>query len=390
MTTEQDAPLAHMLTTAEHVLSQYWQTTVRLAEPHNLQASGRSYIYRCTLLDAPADAPERVIIKAMRVWEHLKHEEETRSLIYNDWAGLQFLSDITPEPGFTPRFYAGDTNSALMVMEDLGTHPGMHDLLLGDDSHVAADALIRYSTMLGRIHAISIGKHERYEHLRTGLGTSIHYDHWDDQNLLAVLKELDIAPVSGLEQELAQLDAIIREPGPFLAYTHGDPCPDNVLVTQEIRLCDFEFGAYRHALVEGVYGRIHFPTCWCVNRLPAAIIQQMEQAYRAELIQGYPEAKDDKLFAQAVTIGCLYWTVGDCSKRLERMMQEDWQPNGRASGRQRLLARFAIAAQTTAEYSYMEAIGETLTALAAKLQALWPPEAQHMEYYPAFGLSVRS
>jgi DNA-3-methyladenine glycosylase I len=37
----------------------------------------------------------------------------------------------------------------------------------------------------------------------------------------------------------------------------------------ELRLIDFEFGRLGHALMDGTYGRMIFPSCWCANRLPA-------------------------------------------------------------------------------------------------------------------------
>ena len=41
------------------------------------------------------------------------------------------------------------------------------------------------------------------------------------------------------------------EPGPFLAFTHGDPAPTNNHVAgDEVRLLDFEYGGFRHALYD--------------------------------------------------------------------------------------------------------------------------------------------
>ena len=62
----------------------------------------------------------------------------------------------------------------------------------------------------------------------------------------------------------------MENPGPFHAYIHGDPCPDNVFfIDGEMLLIDFEFGRFGHALRDALYGRMPFPTCWCCNRLPA-------------------------------------------------------------------------------------------------------------------------
>jgi tRNA A-37 threonylcarbamoyl transferase component Bud32 len=101
--------------------------------------------------------------------------------------------------------------------------------------------------------------------------------------------------------ELEALMASMSESGPFLAYTHGDPCPDNCLLSDSrVCLVDFEVAGFRHVLIDGVYGRIHFPTGWCVNRIEQRIVQQMELAYRAELVKGCPEAADDVQFYHAI------------------------------------------------------------------------------------------
>ena len=57
---------------------------------------------------------------------------------------------------------------------------------------------------------------------------------------------------------------------------------------------------------------------------------------------------------------------------------------GIATLRQRILLRLAIGAAVTEEFGHLEALGATLGAAAAKLRALWPPEAEAMPYYPAF------
>ena len=95
--------------------------------------------------------------------------------------------------------------------------------------------------------------------------------------------------------------------GPFLAYTHDDPIPMNALpVGDERKLFDFEFGDFRHALRDGIYGRACFPTWYHINRVPEDVVQEMERAYRTELAKGCPEAADDTLFFRSVVEACAY------------------------------------------------------------------------------------
>src|SRR5262249_17518841 len=149
---------------------------------------------------------------------------------------------------------------------------------------------------------------------------------------------LDVVPEPAALEDLAAVIAELTDPGPFLAYTHGDPCPDNdLLVDGALKLVDFEFGAYRHALIDGVYGRICFPTCWCVNRLPSSVAQEMEAAYRTALSQSCPAAADDRAFAHGIVAACVYWALRTCQFAPLTILLDrdaDW---GIATMRQRVL-----------------------------------------------------
>lgn len=35
-----------------------------------------------------------------------------------------------------------------------------------------------------------------------------------------------------------------------------------------MELIDFEGGRYSHALIDGVFADLYFPSCLCVNRIP--------------------------------------------------------------------------------------------------------------------------
>jgi hypothetical protein len=75
----------------------------------------------------------------------------------------------------------------------------------------------------------------------------------------------------------------------------------------ELRLIDFEFGRLGHALMDGTYGRMIFPSCWCANRLPSRLVSKMEAVYRTELVKGCPEAQEDRIFERALVSVCGFW-----------------------------------------------------------------------------------
>src|SRR5262249_10829632 len=94
--------------------------------------------------------------------------------------------------------------------------------------------------------------------------------------------------------ELELLSARLGNPGPWLSLVHGDPCPDNaLLVDGRIRLIDYEWARPSHALLDGLYWRMGFPTCWCAGRIPADVAARVDAIYRAELARKMPLALDD-------------------------------------------------------------------------------------------------
>jgi hypothetical protein len=391
MSTDQGRSLSIIKMRVEELLTEVWGNEVQLApNATDLKASGRTQVYRFSLLEKPVDAPQHIIVKAMPMTEGISEASNTApensfQLFFNDWAGLQFLSEIAPHPALAPRFYAGNKAHGLIVMEDLGTGNGLHHLLLADNSEAAEEAAVQYAATVGKMHAATIGKQEAFYHIRQELGRVDIPDYaWISSALWEAIHTLNVAPAAGIEDELKQLTSIMENPGPFSAYTHGDPCPDNILIGASVKLLDFEFGEYRHALIEGVYARMPFPTCWCVSRLPAHIIHRMETSYRMELAKGCPAAHDDRLFAQAVAAACVYWTINDC-RFLHRHLEKDWQWSpGLATARQRFLLRFNVAREAIETSEYLQAIGKTFERIAGRLRELLPPEADQMPYYPAF------
>ncbi len=375
----------------ERVLTGTFNGAVRLDNGEPLDASPRSTVYRYAAREGPRGTPASVIVK------RAGGEDETYDpdaadgpapRLFNEWAGLQFLDHLGGEHSPAARFYGGDRAAGLVVLEDLGTAGHLDEILLGDNPTAAEDALIDLATTLGRMHALTIGKDGEYRQIHAALGPPepaiASYD-WLAPRFHDMAAALGIAPQPGTEADLATLHTVLHNPGPFLAYTHGDACPDNCLrIGGTVRLFDFEGGYLRHALIDGVFGRLHFPSCWCVGRLPTPIPPRLEEAYRAALTQGCPVAADDTLFDRAVVEACIYWLIRfdrvyPLTTILER--DEEWD---RATIRQRLLFRFAIVARTVQESGYLEALGATIAAMAARLQSLWAIDTAPMPSYPAF------
>lgn len=389
------SPALETITIAEKLLSETFGGRVRLDEGDDLGGSNRTQVYRFKILEGPAALPATVIVKRAHSTADAVYQPDTATIpawtFLNEWASLQFLEQIaSADVSFGPAFYAGERAAGLLVMEDRGQGSRLDHLLLGDDPATAERALVDFAALHGRMHALSLGKQSEFARIREALGPGdladgyYHYE-WLVPALQQVAEAAGISIGSGVESELARLKASLLNPGPFLAFTQGDSCPDNCLwIDSSIRLLDFEGGKFGPALKEGVYGRIHFPTCWCVYRLPENVPLRMEQAYRAELVKGCPEAADDTLFYRAVVEACAFWLLDWYHAfPLAKLLEKD-RMIVTSTARQRFLMRSEILAQTTEEFGHLEAFGETVKAIATKLQEVWPPDEYAMPYYPAF------
>lgn len=199
---------------------------------------------------------------------------------------------------------------------------------------------------------------------------------------------VDILSLSLSPQAEVELNIVIqalRAPNSFLAYTHGDPCLGNCLFTGNVpKLVDFENGDYRHALLDAVYARICFPTCWDAQQLPHQSIIRIERTYRAELVKGCPEAADDQRFRRELVHACAYWVLMFCRfNAISHFTTED-QSWGPFTMRQRILTSFERFVQTTAEFHYLEALGALFHAIVSELRNRWPVHTQQLPTYPAF------
>ncbi|HEU5229404.1 MAG TPA: hypothetical protein VFU49_16420 [Ktedonobacteraceae bacterium] len=268
---------------AEKLLSATFGSGIRLDAGDDLGGSNRSLVYRFHVLDRPGATPSSVIVKLAHSTADAVYQPDSPTIpawtFFNDWASLQFLSQLPNDVKLAPQFYCGDRASGMFIMEDLGSGQRLDQLLLGNDPAAAESALIEYAAIHGRLHALTIGMGETFRHLREKLGPvrsdTDYYDYtWLAPTLHDTAKLLDIKLAAGADAELATLMTSMLDPGPFLTFNQGDSCPDNCLYVNSalpdeakletqpgLQLLDFEGGMFRHALLEGVYGRMHFPTC---------------------------------------------------------------------------------------------------------------------------------
>lgn len=371
---------------AEQILSNMTGYQIKFNRIERLSAGGRrNLLLRCYTPSTSGLDPS-VIIKKVEAKSYNPEDTTSSDTIrfFNDWIGSQFLSTLPSSFKHSPRFYGGDRTVGLIILEDVQHRGSLIEPLLGNDRVQAEQALLQYAACLGQLHADTLGKVEEFEalfqkvapHLKPPRATI------NIQRHQLILESLGIQPKSDWQHDLEAIDEAVRNPGDFLAYVHADTCPDNVLNTgKELRLIDFETGGFGHALLDAAYGRMMFPSCWCANRLPPAILQQMEDTYRAILITKCPVAEDDRLFKSALVKMCGFWLLYTLTRHLESALKTDllW---GIATVRQRILARLEVFIATSQEFSDLPALRDTSSQLLDRLRQRWlkiPP----LPFYPA-------
>lgn len=376
---------------AESILAEMFGGRVRLGEGEELRGSARSRVLRFPVLEGPGVAPESVIVKHTNS-ETFAYEpgNEAAWRLFNDWASLQFLGQVDASEPFVPAFYGGDPQVGLYVMEDLKAGTRLDHLLLGSDAEAAEAGLMAYARLHGRLHALTAGHEADYLRIRERLGPAVssnsYYSYeWLATALYEIADLLDVPVAPGTDEELQDLRATLLTPGPFSAFVQSDAAPDNFLFDgANWRLLDFEGARYTHALLEGAYCRMPFPTCWCVYRMPEPLIARIEAVYRAELAKGCPAAADDALFYTGLVGACVTWALSfhTMMRPLEKMLEQDRLLIA-LTDRQRFLLYLNSAAQASASFAHLQAVGDTLRACAQELTQRWP-EAADPPSCPAF------
>ncbi len=151
-------------------------------------------------------------------------------------------------------------------------------------------------------------------------------------------------------------------------------------------MIDFEFACYGHALHDGLYGRLPFPTCWCANAVPSDVITQMEDVYRTEFSVGCPEALGDQIFGREAAVVAAYWVFNSLKWNLPDAQDQD-EKWGIAGTRARILSRLLMFLDAARKSDQMPALRDLYTQALIELQNRWP-EAAPLPLYPAFQLET--
>jgi hypothetical protein len=382
-----------MVRVAERVLAGHFGAAVVLQAGQKWEGH-KSVVLRCQVRPPGTPLPESVVVKQSRC-----------RAILEDWAACLFLGRVPHDPPFAPHCYGGDAETQTVVLEDLGDGdgPNTYDLLRGDDPEKAVAGLVEHVRLMGRLHAATVGRQATYDGIRSALGPPpprkpLYKDPWSlprgptlseheraaaVENYRSACRLLGLTPAAAVADEIEQVTARVEaEPGPFLAFCQGDVnMPSNCLRQDgRVRLYDYDCGGYRHALVEGLAGRL---TWGCMSRIPADVVRAMDVAYREELVGGCAAAGEDRAYRQALVEAAARWHVFHVIWRVPDGLERDFQ-RGLTTFRQQLLAWLDAFVGVVDEYGLMTALGESARALGGRLRERWPAETGQLPYYPAF------
>jgi hypothetical protein len=347
----------------------------------------RNHIIRAVARSSSGDR-RNVVIKATRAadYDAASPDVVAKGGIAREWAAASVLDS---HDAGTARFLAGDAAAGVMVFADLGADARwLASPLLNGSASEAEAALLAFAIGLGRLHAATVNCHDAY--------VAAVREQYPTARVPRAVGEAWLAGAVGAatsllggalpEAELAWLLQRMRDPGPWLVLVHGDPCPDNVLLTaQGAALLDFEFAAPGHALLDAAYWRMGFPTCWCAGRVPDAVAEVIEQAYRNTVAPAIPDARDTAAFHLEYAIAALVRLFGSLEWHLDAALKGDstW---GRPTLRNRILWYLQATIEATQRAQALPALRRVAQAWLTDLERRWP-DVRPLPAYPAFATS---
>ena len=208
-------------------------------------------------------------------------DDRTKDRFYRDALGALFLTQVSGDR-HAPRCLGVDNRLGFILMDDLGPVDSLVQPLLEGSTDQARAALLSYVRRLGAMHADTAGRQDEYDEIADSLQAPPKFrtkqaKRDDDLQLLngleglsrqlADLKMPRLGPA--VIDEIEQVGATVREPGDFAVLVHRDSCPDNMAFsTDQLRLIDFEFTQFGHALIDGLVPPDPVPHLLVLQRHP--------------------------------------------------------------------------------------------------------------------------
>lgn len=374
-----------VIESAAGVLSARFGTPVQVTG-YDVLRTGRSKVARLRLAGAPVAS---TIAKLAG--------DDGRELFHNEYAGLAFLAGLPAPPAVVPKYHGGDTELGFVLLEDFGAEHSLADVLLRGDAETARRAMFGYVDALLGVHLPTFGRGEEYAALRAslseaggGMAMTVAATWEAVTNGIAELDQaLDAEPAEPAKEWIAK---VLEDETGWHAFTVNDCCPDNNQVDADgrVRLFDLEFCHVRHALIDLAYVRTTMPSCWCLRRFPATLVDELVAHYRDRLLAERPEltrAGFDAGLAAAeayLALVSLSWHLGRATHpggaETAYFEEKDFHV---ASRRQVALLRFDELAATASRQPELRPLGELAAQLKEAARQAWGL-VEPLPLYPAF------
>jgi hypothetical protein len=357
--------LATLAAMAERVLQDHVGHQVYLRDPVLIDERARSVLVRCGVQGW--DGTASVVVKR-------NTGDDERG--FTEWASLMFLTGLPQAAGIAPRFIAGAPPERLLVMEDLGGSRSLADVLEGGDETMVLHVLRALAIPMARLVMATTGREHDFARVRAALPGAADLGRWREMErwlegrtkLERWADALGVRLPGGFDQATRHVADVYGNPGPYLAFSHGDPAPSNNHISDDrVRLVDFEYGAYRHALYD--------MSAWFVLcPLPTAWVSEMERVLQTLLAASAVRhlVADQVRYREQWATMCAFRALAMLTWFPHELLVREhaWMPGW--SMRQAMISTTLRLQQATTGITRLDPLAAFGAALASALQARWP------------------
>ena len=230
---------------AQRLLTESTGSPVKLKNPEKL--SSQNIVLRCQLDPVPPNISSSVVLKQVTSTEFNNPDGPTDEShrFLNEWASLEFLSNLPGEAHYGPRLLASNREGNLIILEDFGEHPSVQDLLLGSDPDAAKKSIEAIGAFLGQTQAATYDRGDEFAAVQSRLSAASPLsdstlDFREQSKVFqGCFEALQITPAAGFWEALENLERSLHSPGPFYTFIHGDAGPHNFLyINGTVQLLD--------------------------------------------------------------------------------------------------------------------------------------------------------
>lgn len=310
------------------------------------------------------DSPVTLIAKSLRVLPSGLRGEQSR--ILNEYTALEFVGGV--DQTLAPRLLAADATRGVVLLEDLAPLRPLNELLVEGDNR-GHEGLRLFATRMARLHALTKNGYDEYYQRRVELGPTdtsrdarLVLGEWDWT--LPDLADCGFRASASAQDEIREAEQLLCEPGPFKAFSNGDPGLHNFMTDGTSgRIIDWEDACFRHVL--------HDASClWVPNSVWMTIADPVELGldaiYRDALSEAIPQAKT-AAYDEALAAAC----IARAADRFMRFRLLDGRPPGHES-RAQIIFTLEAAARSADHLKAFPHLSAWAHDVAAFLRARWP------------------